>query len=164
MTATGTSGTALVDVNGEGAGWTMTFDTDLETTMKNFVTDNAADIAIEAGMTVEFRNGLLYFSNGNLLGGTFEATIANVTGDLAGVANAPSFNQISINLNTSTAKLLMHNVIVDAPTRTVDTAGVARAVGMINVTATADNDVAMTSLYNTLGFTRESQIIAPYFV
>ena len=164
MTATGTSGTALVDVNGEGAGWTMTFDTDLETTMKNFVTDNAADIAIQAGMTVEIRNGLLYFHIAGGLGGTFEATIANVTGDLAGVANAPSQSQKSINLNTSTAKLLMHNVIVYAGARTIDTAGVARAVGMINVAATASNDPAMTSLYNTLGFTDVSGLLAPYFV
>jgi hypothetical protein len=157
MQVAGTTGTANVDIDGDV--YLMTFDTDLETTMKNFITTHAAAILSDSGATVVLSNGRLLFTNILTLN---VVTIANVTGDLSGAVNTPLQNVID---NTSaTSKLIIRNLEARGFGEFVNTGGVAVAVGMINVSSNLANDAAMTSEYTTLGYTQEANTLVPTFV
>ena len=157
MQVAGTTGTANVDIDGDV--YLMTFDTDLETTMKNFITTHAAAILSDSGATVVLSNGRLLFTNILTLN---EVTIANATGDLSGAVNTPLENVIDNKVTTS--KLIIRNLEARGFGEFVNTGGVAVAVGMINVSSNLANDAAMTSEYTTLGYTQEANTLVPTFV
>jgi len=157
MQVAGTTGTANVDIDGNV--YLMTFDTDLETTMKNFITTHAAAILSDSGATVVLSNGRLLFTNILTLN---VVTIANVTGDLSGAVNTPLQNVI--NNTSATSKLIIRNLEARGFGEFVNTGGVAVAVGMINVSSNLANDAAMTSEYTTLGYTQEANTLVPTFV
>jgi|GEM_PF-2661951 len=81
---TGTSGTATVTIDGDA--YTATFATSLTVTGSNFVTTNASAILAASGVTVTAAAGVLTLQGPQaIVAGT---TIANATGDLAGLLGA----------------------------------------------------------------------------
>lgn len=87
LTLTGTDGTANVNV--DGTDYLATFDTDLDTTADDFVTDHASDILAATGVTVTADSGVLTFTGANAI--VDAITITNATDDLDGTlaASAP---------------------------------------------------------------------------
>jgi len=86
LTLTGTSGTANIII--DGVSYLVTFNTNLNTTAADFVTAHAAAILANHGLTVTNPGApsadLLFAANGAK--GHAGATIANVTGNLAGTS------------------------------------------------------------------------------
>jgi|TARA_B110000908_G_scaffold167221_1_gene219784 hypothetical protein len=83
ITVAGTSGTSTVTIN--GVAYTMTFDTDIATTMANFVTASAAAILSDSGLTMVVADATtLTLASTAIATGTVTSTVANATGDLAG--------------------------------------------------------------------------------
>jgi len=80
VTLTGTGGTANINV--VATDYLVTFDTDLETTADNFVTDHAAAILAATGAVVTAVAGVLTFTD--LTAGFPTITITNATTNLAG--------------------------------------------------------------------------------
>lgn len=77
---TGGSGDAIITI--EGTDYTITFDTDLETTAANFVTDEAANILTNHNLTLTNDGSTLVF-DGDIVP-TNTPTIVNNTGNLRG--------------------------------------------------------------------------------
>lgn len=82
LTITGTSGTALVTIN--GVDYLATFDTDLATTAANFVTDHAADIAARMGACVVTSSGADIIVEAGQPGMNVLVSITGATGNLGG--------------------------------------------------------------------------------
>lgn len=109
-----------------------------------------------------------------LKGSTIVQAIANsITGASSNVwIYDTSFNSTSnaniIEFITATGQLILNDVtafgVSFSPGNLVNTGGNAYAVGMINVTSNYTNDVAMTSLFGSLGYVEDSAILTPEFI
>ena len=82
LTITGTSGTALISI--DGSTYLATFDTNVATTAANFVSDHAAAILSNHDLVVTNPSGAEINFVAGSVSGHADADIANVTGDLAG--------------------------------------------------------------------------------
>lgn len=80
----GTSGTAVLSIGDND--YTITFDTDLETTVDNFVAAEAANILADTGFTLTDEGAVQDFRlySANTTVGSVPISVANATGDLAG--------------------------------------------------------------------------------
>lgn len=92
ITLTGTVGEAAIEIN--GSGFSATFDTDLTTTADNFVTDNAAAILSEQGVTVTANAGVLTF-----------------VGDYQSIESIIIYNDASPDLNGTVGTVVYNNVV-----------------------------------------------------
>ena len=80
LTLAGASGVASIDI--DGTAYSVTFDTDLATTVSNFVTANASAILAAKGLEVTGLGDVISFKG--LTAGFTAPVIANTSGDLAG--------------------------------------------------------------------------------
>lgn len=81
ITVSGTGGTATLSIGVND--YVMTFDTDIATTLSNFITAEQANILADTGLSATASGSIL-----SLVGVTGDAvSIANTTGDLNGVRN-----------------------------------------------------------------------------
>lgn len=82
ITIAGTSGTGEIDINGSGD-YAVTFNTDEDTTVLDFITVNAASMLSNDGVTVTADGDIIDFSSEDY----FEVSFTNLTGDLVGAIN-----------------------------------------------------------------------------